>query len=84
MNAITIENLQTLLIVALVLHAYGPKLRRLAHRVRARRAHRRLVVRDTHARCVEVRDQADVAAHVVSDEARRRLWLIRSGPSDVA
>ncbi len=84
MNAFTVENLQTLLIVALVLHAYGPKLRRLAHRVRARRSHRRLVLRDAHARCVKVRDQADVAAHVVSDEVKRRLWLIRSGPNDVA
>ena len=31
MNAFTIENLQTLLIAALVLHAYGPKLRCLVH-----------------------------------------------------
>ncbi len=84
MNAFAVENLQTVLLVALVLHAYGPKLRRLVRRVRAHRAHRRLVVGDSHARCVEVRDQADVAAHVVSDEAKRRLWLIRSGPNDVA
>jgi len=84
MNAFTIENLQTLLILALVLHVYGPKLRRLIRRVRARRAHRRLVVQDAHARCVEVRDRADVAAHIVSDEAKRRLWLIRSSPNNVA
>lgn len=84
MNAFTIENLQTILLLTLVLHTYGPKLRRLVRRARARRAHRQLVAQDAHARCVDVRDRADVAAHVVSDEVKRRLWLIRSGPNDVA
>ncbi|GEM_PF-3427268 len=84
MSGVTVENLQTFLLAALVVNAYGPKLGRLIRHVRARRAQRRLGVHDVHARCVDVRDRADVAAHVVSDEVKRRLWLIRSGPNDVA
>ncbi len=84
MSAVTVENLQTFLLVALVVNTYGPKLRRLIQQVRVRRAQRRLGVHDVHARSVNVRDRADVAARVVSDEVKRRLWLIRSGPNDVA
>ena len=84
MRMATVENLQTFLLLALVWATFGPEVKRLVRRVRARRDQRRLSVQEVQARCVEVRDRSDAAAHVVSGEVKRRLWLIRSGPNDVA
>lgn len=74
---------QLALLVLVAAKVYGADVRRAARHLKRWRTHRGMLHTAT-ARSGRTDDVIDVAAQVVANETKRRLWLIRSGSNDVA
>lgn len=74
---------QLALLVLVAAKVYGTDVRRVVRRFKRWRA-RRTEPHTVTERKGGADDVIDVAAQLVADETKRRLWLIRSGFNDVA
>ena len=78
-----LDVVQLALLVLVAAKPYGPDVRRAVRRLKRWRA-RRGKLHTEAARNCGTDDVIDVAAQLVADETKRRLWLIRSGSDDAA
>ena len=78
-----LDVVQLALLVLIAARVYGADVRQAARRLKRWRAGRTELHTVTE-RKGSADDIIDVAAQLVADETKRRLWLIRSGSNDVA